>query len=119
MLPILVVPKARNLLKVLQHEEIFPGNTRASFPACGSPVLSEALPVTQHGRRGRNCTLSCSEHCPSEWAAPTKQSFLEEAGLLPFRRPPFIYLDVYRNFSMTSKKKLNRMPTKIMIKKDK
>ncbi|WMV11418.1 hypothetical protein MTR67_004803 [Solanum verrucosum] len=67
---------------------------RASFPACGLPVLSEALPVTQHGRRGRNCTLSCSEHCPSEWAAPTKQSFLEEAGLVPFRRPPFIYLDV-------------------------
>ena len=50
--------------------------------------------MTQHGRRGRNCTLSCSEHCPSEWAAPTKQSFLEEAGLVPFRRPPFIYLDV-------------------------
>ncbi|MCE2056143.1 hypothetical protein HAX54_044117 [Datura stramonium] len=26
--------------------------TRASFPACGSSVLSEALPVTQHGRGG-------------------------------------------------------------------
>uniref|UniRef100_A0A3Q7FG84 Uncharacterized protein n=1 Tax=Solanum lycopersicum TaxID=4081 RepID=A0A3Q7FG84_SOLLC len=66
----------------------FPARTtRASFPACGSPVLFEALPVTQHGRRRRNCTLSCSEHCPSEWAAPTKQSFLEEAGLVPFRRP--------------------------------
>ena len=31
--------------------------TRASFPACGSSVLSEALPVTQHERRERKCTL--------------------------------------------------------------
>lgn len=44
--------------------------------------------------KGRNSTLSCSEHYPSEYAAPTKESFLEEGGLLPFRRPPFLYLDV-------------------------
>ncbi|KAG5606558.1 hypothetical protein H5410_028050, partial [Solanum commersonii] len=56
--------------------------TCASFPACGSPVLFEALPVTQHGKMGWNCTLSCLEHCPSEWAVPTRERFLEGVGLL-------------------------------------